>query len=247
MNHTKAPFNDKKVRQALAYGVDKEGIAKNLLKGLVEPAWQLVSPLSWAYNPNVVKHKFDQAKAKQLLDEAGWKPGADGIREKDGNKLSFEIMNIAGEQERVQILSFIQRQWKEIGVDAKIKMADVATMWGNALPKRTYEMAYSYTGRQADPDISGWYLSPNKNPQYNYAGYSNPDVDKMLTDALQTVDQNKRKDLYFKAQEIVADDVVYLFLFWLTNHTVLNKRVQGYKPAPAYCEFWNADEWWLDK
>jgi peptide/nickel transport system substrate-binding protein len=247
MNNTRPPFNDKSVRQALAYGFDKVGIAKNLLKGLVEPAWQLVSPLSWAYNPNVVKHQYDPDKAKQILDAAGWKVGSDGIREKDGNKLSFEILNIAGEQERVQILSFIQQQWKAIGVDAKIKAVDVGTMWGNALPKRDYQMAYSYTGREADPDISGWYLSPDKKPAYNFAGYSNPQVDDLLTQALQTVDRNKRKELYFKVQEIVADDVVYLFLFWLTNHTALNNRVQGYKPGPGWVEFWNADEWWLSQ
>lgn len=247
MNNTKPPFNDESVRQALAYGFDKQGIAKTLLKGYVEPAWQLVSPLSWAYNPNVVKHKYDPNKAKQILDGAGWKPGSDGIREKDGNKLSFEILNIAGEQERVQILSFIQAQWKDIGVDAKIKAVDVGTMWGNALPKRDYQMAYSYTGRQADPDVAGWYMSPDRKPAYNFAGYSNPQVDDLLTQALQTVDRNKRKELYFKVQEIVADDVVYLFLFWLANHTALNNRVQGYKPGPGYVEFWNADEWWLSQ
>lgn len=247
MNQTQAPFNDKSIRLALAYGIDKEGIAKTLLKGLVEPSWQLVSPLSWAYDPNVPKHKYDPAKAKQILDDAGWKMGSDGIREKDGKKLSFEVMNIAGEQERVQILSFAQRQWKDIGVDAKIKMVDVATMWGNALPKRTYEMAYSYTGRLADPDMSGWYMSPSKSPAYNYSGYSNPDTDKLLTDALQTVDQAKRKEIYLKVQQTVAEDETYLFLFWLTNHTVLNKKLKGYKPAPGYLEFWNADEWWLDK
>ncbi len=245
MNNTTFPFNDKSVRVALSYGTDKVGIAKNVLKGLVQPAYGLISPLSWAYNPNIPKFEFDQAKAKQTLDDAGWKVGSDGIREKDGKKLSFEIMNIAGEQERIQILSFIQQQWKQIGVDAQIKAVDVATMWGNALPKRNYQMAYSYSGRLADPDMATHYLSPSKQPVSNFAGYSNPEVDTMLEQALQTVDRNKRKDLYFKVQQTVAEDAVYLFLFWLTNHTALNKRVQGYKPAPAYAEFWNADECWL--
>ena len=247
MNNTTFPFNDKNVRVALSYATDKAGIANNVLKGLVQPAYGLVSPLSWAYNPDIPKFAFDQAKAKQTLDDGGWKVGSDGIREKDGKKLSFEILNIAGEQERVQILSFIQQQWKQIGVDAQIKMVDVATMWGNALPKRNYQMAYSYTGRLADPDMSNHYMSPSKQPATNFAGYSNPNVDSLLEQALQTVDRNKRKDLYFKVQQTVAEDAVYLFLFWLTNHTALNKRVQGYKPAPSYTEYWNADEYWLSK
>ena len=248
MNNTKAPFNDKKVRQALAYGLDKEGIAKNLLKGLVEPAWQLISPLSWAYNPNVVKHKFDQAKAKQLLDEAGWKVGADGIREKDGNKLSFEILNIAGEQERIQILSFAQRQWKEIGVDAKIKAGGRRDHVGQRAAQahlRDGLLLHRPPGRPRHGDPLP--VAGEAARSANFAGYSNPEVDKLLDEALQTVDRSKRKENYFKAQEIVAEDVVYLFLFWLTNHTAMNKRVQGYKAAPGYAEFWNIDEWWLDK
>jgi peptide/nickel transport system substrate-binding protein len=246
-NHTRAPFGDKNVRLALAHGFDKEGIAKQLLKGLVEPAWQLISPLSWAHNPNVPKRTYDPTKAKQILDAAGWAPGPDGIRAKGADTLSFELMNITGEQERVQVLSFVQRQWKEIGVDARIRNVDVGTMWGQGLPKRNYDMAYSYTGRLADPEMSSHYLSPQYNPTTNFAGYANPEVDQLLLSASQTVDRAKRKELYFKVQELVADDQVYLFLAWLTNHTVMNTRIEGYKPAPAYVEFWNVDEWWVNR
>ena len=64
-------------------------------------------------------------------------------------------------------------------------------------------------------------------------------------DSTNTADRAKRKDALVKAQDMIADDEVELFLAWLTNHTAINKRVQGYRPAPAYVEFWNADEWWL--
>ena len=75
INQTGPPFNDKKVRQALAHGFDKERLTKTILGGHVTPAWQLLPPVSWAYNPAVVHHAFDPAKAKALLDEAGWKLG----------------------------------------------------------------------------------------------------------------------------------------------------------------------------
>jgi len=245
MNNTVPPLNDKNVRVALAHGFDKVGIAGQLLKGLVQPAWQVISPLSWAHNPQVVKHAFDPTKAKQILDQAGWTAGTDGIRAKGDQKLSFEIMNIAGEQERLQILSFIQRQWKDIGVDARIRNVDVGTMFGQALPKRTFEMAYSFVGRYADPEMSSLFLSPELKPAGNYAGYSNPELDKILQASNQTVDREKRKELLFKAQDTVAEDEVDLFLAWLTNHSAMSKRLRGYKPAPGYTEFWNADEWWL--
>ena len=169
------------------------------------------------------------------------------MRARDGKRLSFEIANIAGEQERIQVLSFIQQQWKQIGVEAKIRTVDVGQMWGNMLPKRQYEMAYSYTGRLPDPDMSTHYLSPELKPTTNFAGYANPEVDRLLLAASGTVDRAKRKAAYQKVQEIVADDAVYLFVYWLNNNTALNKRVQGYRPAPGYTEFWNADEWWVTK
>jgi ABC-type transport system substrate-binding protein len=155
------------------------------------------------------------------------------------------MMNIAGEKERLDILSFVQRQWKDIGVDMKIKLVDVGTLFGQALPKRTFDMAYSFIGRYVDPDISNLFLSPDYKPTGNYSGYSNPELDKVLLDSTNTADRARRKEALFKAQDIIADDEVELFLAWLTNHTAINKRVQGYRPSPAYIEFWNADEWWL--
>jgi peptide/nickel transport system substrate-binding protein len=201
--------------------------------------------MSWAYNPNVTHHAYDPAKARGLLDESGWKPGADGVRAKDGKRLAFEIANIGGEQERVQVLSFVQQQWKQIGVDARIRTVDVGQMWGNMLPKRQFEAAYSYTGRLPDPDMSSHYLSPELKPTTNFPGYANAEVDRLLLAANATPDREKRRAAYRKVQEIVTDDVVHLFVYWLNGTTVLNKRVQGYRPAPGYVEFWNADEWWI--
>jgi len=120
--------------------------------------------MSWAYNPKVAHPGFDPAGAQRLLEEAGWKPGPDGVRVREGKRLSVEVANIGGEQERVQVLSFIQQQWKQIGVEARIRTVDVGTMWGSMLPKRQFEMAYSYTGRLPDPDMSTHYLSPDSLP-----------------------------------------------------------------------------------
>jgi peptide/nickel transport system substrate-binding protein len=245
MNHAVAPFNDKRARQALAHGFDKERLVKVILGGNVTAAWQLLPPASWAFNPRVVHHGHDPARAQRLLEEAGWKPGPDGVRVREGKRLSFELANIGGEQERVQVLSFIQQQWRQIGVEARIRTVDVGTMWGRMLPRREFEMAYSYTGRLPDPDMSSHYLSPELKPTTNFPGYSRAEVDRLLLAAAGTVDRDRRKAAYLQVQELVADDVVHLFLYWLNANTVLARRVQGYRPAPGYNEFWNADEWWV--
>ncbi len=247
LNNKDARLAEKNVRLALNYGFDRNAVTGTLLKGLLKPAYDVIPPSSWAFDEtSVLKYDYSPTKAKQLLDEAGWKPGADGVREKDGKKLSFDLLNIAGEQERVQILSFIQQQWKDIGVQMNLKNVDVATMWGNALPKGTYDMAYSYSGRYADPaDITQHYLCPEKKPTTNWGQYCNPTLDPILLGAQATTDQKKRADLYKQALKITTEDPAYVFIAWRGDHTPINNRLKGYKPATGYLEMWNAAEWWV--
>ena len=247
VNNKDPRLAEKNVRLALNYGFDRKALTGTVLRGLLQPAYDVIPPSSWGYDDaSVLKYDYNVAKAKQLLDDAGWKPGADGIREKGGQKLSFDLLNIAGEQERVTVLSFIQQQWKDIGVNMNLKNVDVATMWGNALPKGTYDMAYSYSGRYADPaDITQHYLCPEKKPTTNWGQYCNPALDPILLGAQATMDQAKRADLYKQALKITTEDPAYVFVAWRGDHTPINKRLQGYKPATGFLEMWNIAEWWV--
>jgi peptide/nickel transport system substrate-binding protein len=231
------------VRQALSYAIDRDGITSKLLKGLVQPAYGYEPPSSWAFNPNAVKYTFDLDKAAKTLEDAGWKLNADGVREKGGVKLSYKIVNIAGEQERVTILTAIIANWKKIGVNAEIELVDVGKMWGDLLPNKTFEMGYSYSGLTADPDLSNMFYCPANSPVSNYASYCNATVDAAIKAELSTFDQALRKDALWKAQEQIAIDVPYLYLSWRADHTGVNKRVKGYLPCPGYIELWNAADW----
>jgi peptide/nickel transport system substrate-binding protein len=235
------------VRLALNYGFDRIGLTQELLGGRIQPAYDLIPPSSWAYDADsVLQYEYDPELASSLLDEAGWVPGDDGIREKDGERLSFSMLNIAGEPERVQILSFIQDEWKGIGVELNIENVDVATMWGNALPKGEYDMGYSYSGRYADPaDMAQHYLCPEKQPTTNWGRYCDPELDEILLAAQSVVDQNERADFYAQALQMTTEDPAYVFVGWRTDHTPINERVQGYKPATGYLEMWNAEEWYV--
>lgn len=248
VNNKDPRLADKRVRLALNYGFDRKALTSTVLKGLVQPAYALIPPSSWAYTDAIVKYDHDAAKAKQLLEDAGFKPGPDGVRAKGDQRLSFELLNIAGEQERVQILSFIQNQWKDIGIEARIKNVDVATMWGKQLPAGQYDMAYSYSGRYADPaDLAQHYLCPDKRPTTNWGRYCDPALDEILLKAQATADQHQRKALYEQALKMTTEDPAYVFIGWRSDHTPVNKRVVGYKPAPAYLEMWNAAEWWVNR
>lgn len=246
VNNEDPALGETAVRLALNYGFDRIGLAESVLKGLVQPAYDLIPPFSWAYDEEAVEeYPHDPDRARQLLEEAGWvDEDDDGVREKDDMELSFDMLNIAGEPERVQILSFIQDQWRDIGVEVNIQNVDVATMWGNALPNGEYDMGYSYTGRYADPaDLAQHYLCPENQPTTNWGSYCNPELDEVLLAAQATVDRDERADLYAQALEMISEDPAYVFVGWRTDHTPINLRVEGYEPATGYLEMWNAEEW----
>ena len=243
MNRTRTPFNDKAVRVALAHGFDKEGIAKQLLKGYVRPAWQAISPLSWAHNPNVVKHTYDPAKAKQVLDTAGWVRV--GWYPRQGRR-------------QAQLRADEYRGGAGAGADPLVHPAPVEGDRGRREDEAGRRRHPLRTGAAEAPVRHGVLvhrphgrpgrLQPatcrrSSKPTSNFPGYANPEVDKLIQTPARTVNRETRKDALFKIQDQVATDEVALYLAWLANHTVMNKRIYGYKPAPAYSEFWNADEW----
>lgn len=246
VNNQDPRLADRRVRLALNYGFDRRAIANTLLRGLVEPAYVLIPPTSWAYTDEITKFEYDPARARQLLDEAGYVLGRDGVRAKGEQRLSFEILNIAGEVERVQILSYVQSQWKGLGIDIRIRNVDVATMWGFALPRGQYEMAYSFSGRLVDPaDLSQHYLCPDHKPTTNWGRYCNPKLDEILLKAQSTIDPRRRKAFYDQALKMTTDDPAYVFIARRADHTPINRRLQGVKPAQGYYETWNAAEWWV--
>ncbi len=254
MNHPL--FKDVRTREALAYGFDKEIINEKVYRGFSLPADGPISPQLSVYNPDIKIFRYDPEKAKALLEEVGWKDeDGDGIREahgvegvEDGTPFEFETANLAGEQIRVQLLSLVHAQWKEIGLAAEINLVDVGTMFGDMHPNNNFETSYSYIGRYVDPDLGTLYLDRDRfENRSNYVGFNNERVDELILASQQTADQAERKEYFMEAQAIIAEQVPQLFIGWRANSTAVNTRVKGYKPAPGYDEFWNAAEWYIEE
>jgi peptide/nickel transport system substrate-binding protein len=253
MNH---PYlNDARTRQALSHAMDRDFIVREVYRGLSEPAYGVISPQSSAYNPDIAKYLYDPDQASSLLAEVGWMDeDGDGVLEAhgvegvdDGTPFELDIANIAGEQIRVQLLSLVQAQWKEVGVDAELNLVDVGTMFGDMHPNNNFRTSYSFIGRNADPDFGSLYLDRDRfENRNNYTGFSNERVDELILCTQTTVDVKVRTDCFFEAQEIIAEQVPQIFIGWRANTTGINDRVQGYKPTPGWNEMWNASEWWVD-
>jgi peptide/nickel transport system substrate-binding protein len=225
-------FKDVKVRQALFYAVDREGIVKVIRSGLSTVAQGTMPVLSWAYQPDkmTVRYDYDPEKAKQLLEEAGWKAGADGIREKDGQRLAFTLNTYSGNKPIDGIVSVFQQNWKDIGVEMTPQTEEFSafvTRLTKTFDFQTFLVGFFWS---VDPDQQTMWDSKQHGPGFNLYNYSNPEVDKLLEQALHTLDKEQRKDLYAQVQNLILSDAPALIIDFPKNLAGVNKRVKNLIP-----------------
>ena len=242
-------FKDKRVRQAMLYALDREAMAKAIYFGYAAVADSAIPPLSWAYNKDAApKYRFDKQKAQQLLDAAGWTRGASGIREQNGKPFKFEMITGAGQKVRENLLLAFQQAWKDVGIDATPKYVDFNKVLVPALlDNRDFDLVLIGLSFGIDPNPDQFH-SRNISPgNFNEPGWVNADADKLIDDAASTYDRSKRKDFYFKLQNIINDDPSQPPLFFGTNPQGINKRVQGYVFSPYVSpNFFVRDVWVSD-
>ena len=249
-NHGNPKFKEFAVRQALYYALDKKAIIDQIYYGVPKPVEGYLPPNSWAYNPELPRHEFNPDKARAILDQAGWKPGADGIRAKDGVKLSFTNSTTAGNKLREQTQALIQQSWRAVGVDMQINNMPAAVVWGEYYVKSKYESLL--VGIQAtiggDPDclnrIHSKYIPAKSGSGRNVMQYENPQVDKLLEDGVREVDQGRRKAIYLKLQEVLRADLPYLPIFAYVRLEGVKQGLVNYKPnSNTLTSTWNMHEW----
>ncbi|MBP1862053.1 peptide ABC transporter substrate-binding protein [Rhizobium herbae] len=250
-NMERPQFKDLAVRQALYHALDKATIIEALYYGLPTPTESYMPQQSFYANPDLPKHEYDPEKAKKVLDDAGWVPGEDGIRAKDGIKLSFSNSTTAGNHIREQVQQFMQQSFKDIGVEMTISNLPPAVMWGEYWTSSQFDSVVVgldfLTG--ADPDTSDYFKSTSivakGGSGQNTWQYVNPEVDKLLTEGGQIFVPEERKKIYLKIQEIMRTDLPFLPIFQYAT-------VRGYKKGAegiAYnvnvrIDSWNPGSWY---
>jgi peptide/nickel transport system substrate-binding protein len=253
-NNALPQFKDKAVRRALYLAMNKQDYVERVYYGVPPPAESFLAPASWAFNPNLPKHEYNVSKAKELLDQAGWKPGPDGIRQKDGVKLSFSNSTTAGNKVREQAQAFLQQGWKQIGVNMEIKNMPAAVVWGDYFYKSQFDsvMVGWNMPVAGDPNVLTWFHSafiPVKTGQgSNTLQYSNTEVDKLLDEGVSTLDREKRKQIYQQVQSIIRDDMPFLTVFYYVAIEGTKGKLQNYaQNANVWSNMWNVNEWWWEK
>lgn len=241
-------FQDKRVRQAISYAIDKEEIVQGVLLGLGEIATGPYKPDTWAYNPHVKRYPYNPEKAEELLAQAGWKDtDGDGILDKNGEPFRFTIMTNQGNHQRRLTLEIIQRKLRKVGIDVKPRVVEWSTFINQFINKKDFEAIILGWSLSQDPDqYDIWHSSKTAPRELNFISYNNSEVDELLEKGRSVFDQKIRKQYYDRLQEILAEEQPYTFLYIPYALQAVHRRFYGVEPAPAGISY-NFHKWYVPK
>ncbi|HWI62928.1 MAG TPA: ABC transporter substrate-binding protein [Symbiobacteriaceae bacterium] len=247
LNVTRPHLDNKLVRQALDFALDKNSVITGLMDGrAVIPAGP-IPPVSWAYDPTIKPRAFDVAKAKALIAEAGYKLNAQGIAEKDGKPLKLAFYGSSGSSLIEGIAAIAKKNWKEIGVDLDVQLMDFNAMMDNYLKPGKFDVSFSGFTLSLDPDQKALFHSTAVSG-FNRGRYNNPKVDKLLEDGAKESDQAKRKAIYSEYQKILSDDAPVIFVYANKYTDVVSKRIKGVVNFPgAGADTGYAYRWYINE
>ncbi len=248
-NTTNPVLSDARVRRALWYGLDSKRILTDVTHGVYTVARTDQPEFLWAYNPNVTHYPYDPAKARALLDGAGWKTGPDGIRVKGGTRLQLELATVAGDATGAALGVIAQRDWRDIGVDLSIKTYVTSLYFANyaaggILQTGKFDIGNLSWLNGVDPDDSTLLMCDQFPPRgQNSMRFCDPELDAAERLALGSNDRAVRKRAYDRIQAIVADQVPAIYNWYVRRIAVANTDLKNYRPAHAVTSFWNPWEW----
>ena len=241
-------FSNKKVRRALNFAVDKEKIVKSIYHSQALVSNGPFTPQSWAYSESLKPASYSLEKARRLLEEAGWQDrDGDGILEKEGKKLRFTITTNQGSFLRQKIAEIIQHQLKKVGVGVDIKVVEWSVFIERVINQRNFDAVLLGWSLSFDPDLYDiFYSKKTARGEFNFVGYNNPEVDKLLLAGRRTFDREKRKAIYTQVARLIYEDQPYMFIAVPYSLSCLHRRFRGVKPARSGY-FYNFIDWWVEK
>lgn len=230
---------DRRVRQALLFGIDRQQLVDRLFAGRQPVATSPVSPLDSREAKDLPAYPYDPERAAQLLDEAGWTLGEDGLRhDAKGDTLTLKFVTTAGDRTRELVQQVLQAQWRALGVEVRIDNQAPRVLFGRSLRDRQF----------GDLALFGWIAAPDSDQRtilhtegiptvdngyagQNYTGYSNPKMDELLDEMEGELDPAKRAEISGEIQRLYMTDLPVLPLYWRANVYVLPHWLGGVRPT----------------
>jgi peptide/nickel transport system substrate-binding protein len=237
-----------RVRRAINRALDKQKLVDLLLYGLGAAATGPYPKESWAYDPSVTPAPCDPAAAKALLAEAGWiDRDGDGWLDRDGQPFRFTLMTNQGNEVRRQVAELVQQQLKPLGIDVKIKIIEWSTFVHEFIDKRRFEAVLLGWNLSRDPDLYDlFHSSKTKEGEYNFVGYANPEVDRLLVEGRRTFDRAQRTQIYHQVHRLLADEQPYTFLYVADALPIVASRFRNVEATPVGIGY-NFIDWYVPR
>ena len=233
LNNEDPALADARVRQALVHAIDRELIAETLLGGLSQPDDAILPVSHWAHADDVRRYPYDPAEAERLLDEAGWVRSGAG-RSREGAALQIELVNIAGQADRLQVIQAVQAFWRAVGVQAEIREVDAAS-FVPTLSGGEFQTAYGFFGEGQEPVWNLWLGT-------NWQRYGNQEALDLLRAYGVTVEREARRELAVAFQRQVAEDVPVIVMAPRPLLAVVRADLEGFAPTTT-SSLWNVHTW----
>lgn len=214
LDQSQERFQDVKVRQALLHAIDRNAIIEGVLKGYGEPATGPIPPLQSKYYYGDVKtYEYDPEKAKELLTEAGYTLGSDGIMQKDGKPLEID-MPTGQFGILVPAAQLIQQYWQKVGVKVNLQVMEWNAFIQQVVVNRTYDATLNWWAMPTDPDVLVYHHSSTAGTGFNIPGYKNPELDKLMEQGRAAASEEERVKIYQEMQKLTAEELPYLYLWY---------------------------------
>ena len=248
-------LKDVRVRRALLHAVDRNAISEQLFQGKQPAAHGNVNPLDKWYDPTIPKYGFDPDMAARLLEEAGWTPGPNGLRTKEGKRLTLTLMTTAGNKTRELVQQFLQSQWAAVGIDIRIENEPPQVLFGETIRKRKFPALAMFAWASAPESVPRSTLHSEEIPTaenewrgQNYTGYASEEMDRIIDDLETECTDEDQTRLWSELQHLYAEDLPVLPLYFRANPYILPESLKGLEPtghlhpSTLWVEEWHLSE-----
>ncbi|HET9095797.1 MAG TPA: peptide ABC transporter substrate-binding protein [Candidatus Baltobacteraceae bacterium] len=248
LNVQRPYLQDVRVRQAVAYALNKARIVQTSTFGQDKIAIEDQPPFMWSYDPNIKDYPYDVQKAKQLLQQAGWTPGPSGIMTKGGQPLTLVLVSNNSNVTRRKNSVVIQEMLRQAGIQVDIKYFPGDVLFapvgeGGILQGGKFDLSLAGWYAGIDPDDASQFMCANMAPNgYNYSRYCSQAMDAAQKTALENYDRPTRKKAYSQIQQLLHNDVPEIFTYYQRQMQPINENFKGFAPNPV-TESWNAWQW----
>jgi peptide/nickel transport system substrate-binding protein len=245
-NLRRPTLQDVNVRRALAMAIDREPIIERIQFGLARPTYSAFPPTCWCFNPDVPRYDYNPARARELLNQAGWTPDSDGMLVKDGQRLKLRMMfGPNSNKVRERIGTVAQQEFRKLGVEVELQGLEWAAFLDSmSTPPFDWDVVVLGWSSTIDPHWSYQIWSEQTIPKLNMGAYVNKRVEELFQLGAKEFDIERRKQIYGEIQRIVAEDEPYIFLTVNQGYAGVNNRIGGIEVSPLGIGY-NIEQWYL--